>query len=46
MRDGETINTFPHIVQEKGKGNGWIVGEIVEDIACLGYTDVIIKGDG
>ena len=25
MRDGETTNTFSHVVEEKGKGDGWIV---------------------
>ena len=46
MRDGETTNTFAHVVDGKGRGDGWIVDKIVEDIASLGYTDVIIKGDG
>ena len=46
MRDSDSISTFSHVVDEKGKGDGWIVEKIIDDIASLGYVEVLIKGDG
>ena len=46
MRDSDSVSTFVHVVDEKGKGDGWIVKKIIDDIASLGYVEVLIKGDG
>ena len=46
MRDTDSISTFVHVVEQKGRGDGWIVDKLIDDIASLGYVDVLIKGDG
>ena len=54
-RDDEataTQNTDDHtkmfldICERKGAADMWMIGKIKEDIARLGYQDVILKGDG
>ena len=46
MRDRITTCTYAHICERKGAGDRWVVGKIVEDIVALGYTEIILKGDG
>ena len=46
MKDDKSKSLHAHIVDEKGRGDGWIVAKIVDDIDALGYTSIIIKGDG
>ena len=35
-----------HACERKGASDTWVIGKIKEDIARLGYQDVILKGDG
>lgn len=46
MEDNWSGSTFVHIVQQKGVGDGWVVGQVVEDIEVLSYTDIVLKTDG
>ena len=46
VKDRDTKTTHGHIVNEKGVGDGWIVSKLMEDIDNLGYTELILKGDG
>ena len=46
IRDKSTRNTYAHICERKGAGDKWIVSKIVENIGELGYTEIILKGDG
>lgn len=33
-------------VKQKGVDNGWVVGQVVEGIEVLGYTDIVLTTDG
>ena len=46
VKDRDTKTIHGHIVDVKGVGDGWIVSKLMEDIDNLGYTDLILKGDG
>ena len=46
IKDRDTKVIYAHLVEEKGVGDEWIVKRLIDDIESLGYTDVIIKGDG
>ena len=46
VKDRDTNNIHGHIVNEKGVGDGWIVSKLMEDIDILGYTLLMLKGDG
>ena len=37
---------FWTFASERGAADMWVIGKIKEDIARLGYQDVILKGDG
>ena len=37
---------FGHVCERKGASDTWVIEKIQEDIARLGYQDVILKGDG
>ena len=45
-RDRETLQTFAHLCRCKGASDEWVVDKLVEDIASLGHTKVIVKTDG
>ena len=45
-RDKETLQTFVHLCLCKGAIDGWVVDRLVEDLATLGHTKVIVKTDG
>ena len=45
-RDKETLQTFVHLCLCKGASDGWVVDRLVEDLATLGHTKVIVKTDG
>ena len=44
-RDRWTGVTKAHVVKGKGLADDWIIEQIVEDIASLGYTDIRIRSD-
>ena len=46
VKDRDTRTVHGHIVNEKGVGDGWIVSKWMEDIDNLGYTELVLKGDG
>ena len=46
IRDKSSVTTHAHVVGCKGTGDGSIVSRIVEDIDNMGYTDILLKGDG
>ena len=45
-RDRETLQTFAQLCRCKGASDDWVVDKLVEDIASLGHTKVIVKTDG
>ena len=46
MRDQRTRFTVAHVVLFKGPKDKWVVERLTRDIANLGYSDIILKGDG
>ena len=44
--DDHTKMIFGHVCERKGASDTWVIEKIKEDIARLGYQDVILKGDG
>ena len=46
VKDRDTETTHGHIVNEKGVGDGWIVSKLMEDIDNLGFSELVLKGDG
>ena len=46
VKDRDTRTIHGHIVNEKGVGDGWIVSKLMEYIVNLGYTELVLKGDG
>ena len=45
-KDDHTKMIFEHVSERKGASDTWVIEKIKEDIARLGYQDVILKGDG
>ena len=45
-RDRATLETFVHLCRCKGPNDEWVVDKLVEDMAILGHTKMIIKTDG
>ena len=45
-QDDHTKMIFGHVCERKGASDSWVIEKIKEDIARLGYQDVILKGDG
>ena len=45
-RDRLTLQTFAHLCRCKGPGDEWVVDKIMEDLATLGHTKLIMKTDG
>ena len=45
-KDDHTKLIFGHVCERKGASDTWVIEKIKEDIARLGYQDVILKGDG
>ena len=37
---------FAHKSERKGATEQWVIEKIIEDINRLGYTEVVLKGDG
>ena len=46
IKDEVTKMKFAHICEKKGSTDKWIIKKIIDDIDRLGYTEVILKGDG
>ena len=46
IKDEKTKMNFAHICDKKGASDDWVVEQIIEDIARLGYAEVLLKGDG
>ena len=46
IRDKRTTMTAMHVCLCKGMEDRWIVDAILEDIANMGYTNIILKTDG
>ena len=45
-KDDHTKMIFGHVCERKRASDTWVIEKIKEDIARLGYQDVILKGDG
>ena len=45
-KDEITKMKFAHICERKGATEKWVIEKIIEDINRLGYTEVVLKGDG
>ena len=45
-KDDHTKMIFGHVCERKGESDTRVIEKIKEDIARLGYQDVILKGDG
>ena len=45
-KDDHTKMIFGHVCEREGASDTWVLEKIKEDIARLGYQDVILKGDG
>ena len=45
-KDDHTKMMFGHVCERKRASDTWVTEKIKEDIARLGYHDVILKGDG
>ena len=45
-KDDHTTMIFGHVCERKGESDTWVIEKIKEDIARLGYQDVILIGDG
>ena len=45
-KDHHTKMMFGHVCERKGALNTWVIEKIKEDIARLGYQDVVLKVDG
>ena len=46
MKDDKTKMLSAHICDNKGASDERVIEKVLEDIERLGYTDVIVKGDG
>ena len=46
IRDKEALTTFAHPCLTKGASDEWVVKEVQEDLALLGYPRIILKTDG
>jgi hypothetical protein len=46
IKDEITKMKFAHICEKKGATDKWVIEQIIDDIGRLGYTEVILKGDG
>ena len=46
MRDKWTKTTFSHLCEKKGATDKWVISRLCQDIDSLGYTKIILKGDG
>ena len=45
-KDDKTKIISSHVCLSKGVSDVWVIERILEDIARLGHTDVMLKGDG
>ena len=46
IKDSKTKMHFAHLCDAKGSSDEWVVKKLMEDIDRLGYTEIILKGDG
>ena len=46
MRDRDSVSTFGHVCEHKGASDKWAMDRIIDDIDSLGYTEIILRGDG
>ena len=46
IKDSATKMNFAHLCEKKGASDEWVVTRLMADLDRLGYTEVILKGDG